>query len=118
MYEGFPDSEASFVKDGFKNWKKAMESDRGFRSHAKSRPHMAAELQWNKQKQRDANNETILEQLGSEVYVKRRYYIRSIAEAIQFLIVNELSFRGNYNEDIHREDGLFNKIFALFLKQR
>lgn len=63
---------------------------------------MTAELQSNKNKQRNAKNETIFEQLGYEVYDKRRNYIRLIVQASNLLIVNKFSFHGNYNENINK----------------
>ena len=43
-----------------------------------------------------------------------RYYIKSIAECIQFLAVNELGFRGTYDEDLEKESGLFQNLFEFF----
>ena len=71
-----------------------MENDKGIKRHAISQPHIWAVKQW-MEKKRVANHLTISEQLGPQILKQRKYYIRSIAEAIQFLIVNELSFRGN-----------------------
>ena len=79
--------------------KKAMENDNGIKRHAISQPHIWAVKQWMEKEMRVVNHLTISEQLGPQLLEQRRYYIRSIAKAIQFLIVNELSFRRNYNEE-------------------
>ncbi len=42
--------------------------------------------------------------------------MRSIIEVIIFLIKNELAFRGNWDEDDHKEDGLFRNLFEFKLK--
>lgn len=35
---------------------------------------------------------------------KRRYYVKSIIEVIIFLIENEVGFRGNWDEEQHKEE--------------
>lgn len=54
--------------------------------------------------------------INENVLEKHRYYIKSIIEVIQFLVVNELSFRGDYIEE-HGERGLFVKLFEFILKK-
>ena len=36
--------------------------------------------------------------VSSDVMEKRRYYVKSIGEIVQFLAINELSFRGSYDK--------------------
>ena len=49
--------------------------------------------------------------VSNNVYERRRYYVRAIAEVIKFIAVNELSFRGDYDKVLHRECGLFTDPF-------
>lgn len=46
-----------------------------------------------------------------------RYYIKSIAEVIQFLSINELAFRGNYNIELKEKTGIFQNLFEFSMKQ-
>lgn len=48
---------------------------------------------------------------------KNRYYIKSIAEIIQFLVVNELALRGHFNIENYEERGLFKNLFEYTLRK-
>ena len=67
---------------------------------------------------------TIESQLSSSQVEKNRYYIKSIAEVVQFLAVNELSFRGDkeYAEESNDCDrdsigGLFVRLFEFAMQK-
>ena len=77
-----------------------MENDKGIKRHAISQPYIWEVKKWIEKDKRVVNHLTISEQLRPQILEHRRSCIRSIAEAIQFLIVNELSFRNNYNEEL------------------
>lgn len=48
--------------------------------------------------------------LNANQLENRRYYIKSIAEIIKFIIINELKFRGDY--DLENDyTGLFENLF-------
>ena len=49
--------------------------------------------------------------------MKTKHYIKSIFEIIQFLVINHLSFRGNFNEDLQDEDGLFKNLFEFTINK-
>lgn len=55
--------------------------------------------------------------LSSKQIENNRYYVRSIAEIVQFLAVNELALRGNYSLDQEKETGLFINLFEFTLKK-
>ena len=59
----------------------------------------------------DSSQNTVKEMVSNNVYERRRYYVRAIAEVIKFIAVNELSFRGDYDKVSHRECGLFTDLF-------
>lgn len=71
---------------------------------------------WMERSSRQTNSSTIRHQLSSGYIKRNRYYIKSIAEVVQFLAVNELAFRGNNecsNEEAQSHEnigGLFNKL--------
>jgi hypothetical protein len=47
-----------------------------------------------------------MRQVSRDLFERNRYYVRSIVEVLQFLIVNEQPMRGD--SDL---DGLFQKLF-------
>ena len=49
--------------------------------------------------------------ISSDVLERRRYYVSSFAEIVQFLAVNELAFRGDYDQQNQEEKGLFITLF-------
>ena len=88
------DRDPAFVSKGFSNWKTALEDGRGFQQHAFSKGHtdaMACWIEFNAKR----DGATIAHKLAGEQIAKNRYYVKSIAEVIKFLAINELSFRGD-----------------------
>ena len=57
----------------------------------------------------NANSVSLM--ISSDVLERRRYYVRSIAEIVQFLAVNELALRGDYDLQNQEEKGLFINLF-------
>ena len=72
---------------------------------------------WIQHKSREATGTSIIQLLDSKQCENRRYYIKSIGEVIQFLVVNKLSFRGNYNDLEEKETGLFENLFEYTMKK-
>ena len=90
------------------------EKDRGLFQHDLSAFHVKAMVCW-KEKNLRIDTDTSVGLLVSDgAMEKRRYYVKSIAEIIQFLAINELSFRGNYELS---ERGLFNNLFHYTVKK-
>lgn len=121
MVEG--NADVCFTEKGFCNWKTAMEKDRGFGKHASSTAHQKAMQAWMERSSREANSATIRQHLSSSQIERNRYYIKSMAEVVQFLAVNELAFRGNKecgndNAESHENvGGLFNKLFEFAMSK-
>lgn len=113
------DVESAFTKIGFSNWKTALECDRGFAQHSVSKSHIIAMTRWAELKARNSSGTAIENLLLGEQLVKNRYYIKSVAEAVQFLAINELSFRGDHEcvdeNDTKSSGGLFVKLFEYTL---
>ena len=107
-----------FAIYGFYNWKKALgEKDRGLLQHDLSAFYVKAMACW-KEKNLRIDTDTSVGLLVSDgVMEKRRYYVKGIAEIIQFLAINELSFRGNYELSEREERGLFNNLFHYTVKK-
>lgn len=109
--------ESTYSKNGFRNWKNAMDKRNGLPSHNESQAHKVCMTKWNEQKVRSSQNVGVSSLLNEEVLAKRRYYISSIFDIIRFLVVNELPFRGSYNQEEHCETGLFQALFQYTLKK-
>ena len=118
------DADPCFVSSGFRNWKIALEEGRGLIKHESSKNHVNAALRWAERDLRKDRNLTIESQLSSSQVEKNRYYIKSIAEVVQFLAVNELSFRGDKesaeeSNDCDRDNigGLFVRLFEFAMQK-
>lgn len=107
----------SYTGTGFRNWKNATDSKCGFPNHEKTLPHMQAMSMWEEKIRRTTTSSSVGTLLNQNVLEKYRYYIKSIIEVIQFLAVNELAFRGNYELDEEKEKGLFQSLFEYTIKK-
>lgn len=110
-----PDS--TFTTKGFKNWKKAMETTRGFLQHEKSAYHLSANAAMEEKLARQAQNKDVSQLLTNNVLNLRRCYIDAILDVVIFLATKELAFRGNWDAVSKKETGLFRSLFDYTLKQ-
>lgn len=108
--------EETFTLKGFNDWKHATGKATGFNKHENSSSHMQSMHSWKELENREKNHSSVVEILTNTTLEKRRYYMRSIIEVIIFLIKNEVAFRGNWDEDHHKEDGIFRNLFEFKLK--
>ena len=56
-----------------------------------------AMCRWEERNQRAISQSTVKELISNNVYERRRYYVCAIENIIQFLAVNELLFRSDYD---------------------
>ncbi|GBP92961.1 Zinc finger MYM-type protein 1 [Eumeta japonica] len=103
--------QTSYTSTGFRNWKNATDSKTGFPKHEKSISHIQAMSMWQEKLQRISTSSSVETLINQKVLEKYRYYVKSIMEVIQFLIVNELALRGNYILEEEKEQGLFQNLF-------
>lgn len=108
--------ENTFTIIGYKDWKHATEKNGGFQRHERSTCHIDAMRSWNELTNREENQSSVHEILTNTTLAKRRYYMTAIVETIIFLIENEVGFRGNWDEEQHKEDGIFQNLFEFKLK--
>ncbi|KAK7603344.1 hypothetical protein V9T40_003346 [Parthenolecanium corni] len=109
--------ETAFVKTGYRNWKNALEKNRGFRKHEETSTHLVCLSKWEEYKVRSTINQEVSTLVNDNVLSKHRYYVRSVFEVIQFLAAHELPFRGDYVKEDHSETGLFRALFEYTLKK-
>lgn len=122
---GTKEQDTSFITIGFSKWKIAMESNRGFRSHEQSKMHIDAMAQWSEFECRKKSGSTIELQLSRDQLARNRYYVKSVAEVIVFLAVNELALRGDHEQaqaeesrdSLQNVGGLFLRLFDFALQK-
>ena len=106
----------TFTLTGFRNWKVALQMSKGFAKHSSSKSHVAAMSHWTEKMKRVTEAKTIEESLCHEQIGRNRYYFTRIIEAVKFLVVNELAFRGD-SEDLGSINcGMFLKLMEYSLK--
>ena len=116
QFEPHSSKETSFTIKGFRFWKRALDQ-RGFPRHEKCVTHIQAMQKWNEKIRRDNMNLAVSTLACKRPLEQNRYYVKSIAEIIQFIAVNELALRGEYNLDEHIEESLFIRLFQYTLKK-
>ena len=88
--------------EGYFNWKHAVgDNTKGLNKHGNSIGHNAAVNMWISKKVRLQNANSVSLMIFSDALKRRRYCVRSIAEIVQFLAVNKLAFRGDYDLQNH-----------------
>ena len=101
-----------FTVEGYSHWKHAVgDNTKGLNKHGNSIGHNAAVNMWIRKKVRLQNANSVSLMISSDVRERRRYYVRSIAEIVQFLAVNEFAFRGDYDLQNQEEIILFLNLF-------
>lgn len=107
----------TFTDIGYRNWKTALESEKGFTKHEKTANHISAVASMHEKVLRDEQNKEISQLLSDNVLATRRYYVSSIVDVVIFLASNELAFRGNWDIAMKSEDGLFQSLFEYTLEK-
>lgn len=103
--------QTSYTSTGFRNWKNATDSKTGFPKHEKSISHIQAMAMWQEKLHRISTTSSVSTLIHQKALEQNRYYVKSIIEVIQFLVVNELALRGNYILEEEKEQGLFQNLF-------
>lgn len=103
--------QTSYTSTGFRNWKNATDSKTGFPKHEKSVSHIQAMAMWQEKLCRISTTSSVETLLHQNALDKNIYYVKSIIEVIQFLVINELALRGNYVLEEEKEQGLFQNLF-------
>jgi len=104
----------AFSITGFYNWKKALDKNKGFYKHQSSSSHRICVSKLEDKLKRVETKTEISTLLNENILEKHRYYVKSIIEIIQFLVVNELPLRGDI--EMHEKKGYFNHFIDTLLK--
>ena len=97
-------TDSSFLKGGFNNWKAALDKTKGFTKHSTSVTHRKAMRAWVESENRTSSNTTIQNLVFQDRIENNRYYVKSIADCMKFLIMNELAFRGESGKETFKFD--------------
>lgn len=69
-----------FKKNGFTNWKTALESNKGFKKHQKCAIHLSSMSKWSEASSRQKNKSSVHEIGSGNVLQYRRNYVKAIIE--------------------------------------
>jgi len=96
----------AFSLKGYRDWKNATETKKGFSKHADSKDHLACCVMWKEKENRSTNSKEISTLLNSNAIERNKYYISSLIDVIEFLGTHQLAFRGTVDEAFSSmEDG-------------
>ena len=87
---------------GFRRWKKAQDSDSGFKKHVKSETHNSAMMRWNEFKTM-VDQSTSVHQMVSEAYAKKVHenrHIKTIGEVLLLTATQDVAQRGHREASI------------------
>lgn len=103
-----------FAATGYSNWKKAMNTDGGFKKHLMSVNHKDAVAKACEHQQATQTNKEIHTMLEPNVLADRRFYFSKIINTVRFIARNGLPFRGDYDKLLGSETGnLFNSFICI-----
>ena len=106
--------EKTFTKTGFRNWKHACESGKGFDQHSQSPDHTSAMILWVDRDKRDVTNNTVKD-IVVQPTSEQRQWLFTVFHVVRYLSANELPLRGDTETDIITGDGLFLRTFSQLL---
>lgn len=106
------DANSEFTKTGYNNWKNALTSSKGFGGHECSTQHIENMAKWVEHDTRLQMSKGIGDLLSDKtVLAQRKYYMKSLIGLIKLIAGNELCFRGSWDDEEHKESGLFTTLF-------
>ena len=91
--------ETTFTISGYKGWKRAVgDKTKGLALHNHCLTHLRAMQYWPESKIRIETDSTVAMIVSCKVLEKNRYYVCNLAEVVQFLPLNELTFRSEHDK--------------------
>ncbi len=113
-------SDSAFTVRGFSDWKHAVEAGKGLNKHAASKEHITSMALWKDREKRAESGLEISTMVNSNQLARNRYYLSSVVDMIEFLVVNHLPLRGSTDAfDSLTKDGsgLFLSLFEYTLRK-
>jgi len=110
--------ETGFTVEGYNNWKRAVgDKKKGLLKHDSTHLHILAMAKWTEFQERTESNTSISTLVNDEALERNRYYVSSVIQVVQFLVVHELALRGSWDKIHHLDTGLFTRLFEYTLKK-
>lgn len=112
--------DSTFTVRGYRNWKHAVEKDRGFHKHATSKEHLTCVLRWKENERRIDCGKEISTLLNADQLNRNRYYVSALIDVVGFLAENQIPFRGsldNFEDMSDGHSGLFLSLLNYTLKK-
>ncbi|KAJ3642016.1 hypothetical protein Zmor_028480 [Zophobas morio] len=72
---------------------------------------------WNEKDRRQNTGISISTLINTDILERHRYYVKSVADVIKFLVVNELALRGTYDIIEQEEKSLFQNLFEYTIRK-
>ncbi|CAM4732704.1 unnamed protein product [Leuciscus chuanchicus] len=113
-------SDSAFTVKGFSHWKHAVEAGKGLNKHAASKEHMTSMALWKEREKRTESGQEISTLFNSNQLARHRYYLSSIVDMVEFLVVNHLPLRGStdaFDSLTEGGSGLFLSLFEYTLRK-
>lgn len=113
-------SDSAFTVRGFSDWKHAVEAGKGLNKHAASKEHMTSMAFWKERENRTESGQEISTLVNSNQLARNHYYLSSIVDMVEFLVVNNLPLRASTDAfDSLTEGGsrLFLSLFEYTLRK-
>lgn len=112
--------DSTFTLKGYRNWKHAIESNKGFHKHATSKEHLMCDAIWREREKRTETDTEISTLVNTEQLGRNRYYVSSIVDIVEFLATNQLPLRGKldaFGTMSEGGSGLFLSLFEYTLRK-
>lgn len=115
----YGNAEDTFVKSGFRRWKKAHGKDGAIEKHRNSQFHKSSYIAWTNYK-RNQSEKTSIAQTVSEIYQKKvcenRHYIKTMGEILLLTVMQNIAQRGHREGDDDLNQGNVRRILSFVAK--
>ena len=99
--------EAVFTEKGFRNWKKALEENKGFKKHQQIEAHKAATLGLITIPETTKDISQMIDNSIEKARQRNRLLFANILRSFQFLLCQGMAIRGSWDPDKGIEDSNF-----------
>ncbi|XP_063920420.1 zinc finger MYM-type protein 1-like [Zophobas morio] len=94
--------EKTFILSGFWNWKRAMETNHGFKGHQRSEEHTNSFLRWSDYQKMKSSDQSVLKMLSDSqrtVVRENRHFIKTLCEILRLTCKLEIAQRGHNEKE-------------------
>ena len=106
--------ESTFTTAGYRNWKHAVEINRGFSKHAVSKEHLACYSTCKERIEQSEMGKEITSLGNTEAIERNRYYFSTLIDMVTFLVSHQLALRGKIDAFESKDEGGNGLCLSLF----